>query len=248
MGYRPGRKLRAPQRDRVSTPVSSWLNFTPAFLGDLAIWLDATDTSTITQSGGAVSQWNDKSGNGRNVAQGTGSKQPSFQSQARNNQNVIRFDGSSDALIRSTADASLDVDSRSVFIVSYQTVGTNEGVQFDVGFNYALSQQGTTGAWYGVVKRTFTCPGVGVMWLASIIDTADGAPGIARVNGREDITLGNQTTSSSSTGAFGVGAVADGTSLFFNGDIGEILVYTRALTNPERKLVEQFLISKWKIV
>ena len=32
---------------------------------ETALWLDAADASTITESGGAVSQWNDKRGNGR---------------------------------------------------------------------------------------------------------------------------------------------------------------------------------------
>ena len=31
---------------------------------NLQLWLDASDTSTITQSEGSVSQWDDKSGNG----------------------------------------------------------------------------------------------------------------------------------------------------------------------------------------
>jgi hypothetical protein len=37
--------------------------WTPASI-TTALWLDASDSSTITESGGAVSQWDDKSGNG----------------------------------------------------------------------------------------------------------------------------------------------------------------------------------------
>jgi len=36
-----------------------------------ALWLDAADASTITESGGAVSQWDDKSGNNHHVIQAT---------------------------------------------------------------------------------------------------------------------------------------------------------------------------------
>lgn len=42
----------------------------------LAMWLDAEDTSTITLNGTTVSQWADKSGNGRNAAQPTAVNQP----------------------------------------------------------------------------------------------------------------------------------------------------------------------------
>jgi hypothetical protein len=45
---------------------------------DLALWLDAEDTSTITLNGSTVSQWDDKSGNGRNASQATASFQPTY--------------------------------------------------------------------------------------------------------------------------------------------------------------------------
>ena len=35
---------------------------------DAALWLDASDSSTIEENGGKVSQWNDKSGNDRHVS------------------------------------------------------------------------------------------------------------------------------------------------------------------------------------
>lgn len=52
---------------------------TPIFLGSrLALWLDADDFSTITLNGSTVSQWRDKSGNGRHVSQNNASAQPEF--------------------------------------------------------------------------------------------------------------------------------------------------------------------------
>jgi hypothetical protein len=65
-------------------------NFTPADLTTLA-WYDASDTSTITQSVGAVSQWDDKSGNDDHLAQATGSKQPTTNSDTLNSLNLIDF-------------------------------------------------------------------------------------------------------------------------------------------------------------
>lgn len=51
--------------------------WTPAQL-QTAIWLDASDSSTITLNGINVSQWNDKSGNGRNATQSTAANQPLY--------------------------------------------------------------------------------------------------------------------------------------------------------------------------
>jgi len=75
--------------------------FDPRLL-EPALWLDAADTSTITESSGSVSQWNDKSGNGYNVTQSTGAAQPTTGSTTQNSLNVIKFDGN-DFLIASTA-------------------------------------------------------------------------------------------------------------------------------------------------
>ena len=68
------------------------IGFPPAIQG-LQLWLDAADTTTITQSSGSVSQWNDKSGNGNDVTQGTADNQPTTNASTQNGKNIIDFDG-----------------------------------------------------------------------------------------------------------------------------------------------------------
>ncbi len=63
-----------------------------------ALWLDAADASTVTTVSGAVSQWNDKSGNGRNASQATAGNRPTYTSAGQNNLNVLTLDGSNDSL------------------------------------------------------------------------------------------------------------------------------------------------------
>ncbi len=48
------------------------------YLMNAAAWYDAADAATITQSGGKVSKWDDKSGNGNHASQGNTSTQPSY--------------------------------------------------------------------------------------------------------------------------------------------------------------------------
>lgn len=55
-------------------------------------WYDADDASTITESGGAVSQWDDKSGNGHNLAQATGAEQPVLTASTINDLPSLCFD------------------------------------------------------------------------------------------------------------------------------------------------------------
>ena len=68
--------------------------WTPANI-TTALWLDAADASTVTTVSSAVSQWNDKSGNGRNAAQSTAGNRPAYQSAAQNGLNAVRFTAAS---------------------------------------------------------------------------------------------------------------------------------------------------------
>ena len=49
--------------------------FSPDDVDDLGAWYDSSDSSTITESSGRVSQWNDKKGSA-NLVQGTTGSQP----------------------------------------------------------------------------------------------------------------------------------------------------------------------------
>lgn len=59
-----------------------------------AAWYDATDATTITESGGVVSQWKDKSGNDHHATQGNAASQPSYNSSdtRMNNLPTIGYD------------------------------------------------------------------------------------------------------------------------------------------------------------
>ena len=52
--------------------------FTPTMIPSLALWFDASDPATITQSGGLVSEWRDKSSNAYSVIQGTVGNRPTY--------------------------------------------------------------------------------------------------------------------------------------------------------------------------
>jgi hypothetical protein len=60
--------------DQASLPASLW---NPSLMTSVG-WYDADDSSTITESAGAISQWDDKSGNDNHAVQGVGSKQPIY--------------------------------------------------------------------------------------------------------------------------------------------------------------------------
>lgn len=66
-----------------------------------ALWLDANASSTITQSGGLVSTWADKSGNTGRNATATGTARPTYEATGLNGKPTLSFNGTSNYLVSS---------------------------------------------------------------------------------------------------------------------------------------------------
>lgn len=107
-------------------PAALW---TPAAI-TTALWLDAADASTVTTVSGNVSQWNDKSGNGRDAAQSTAGNRPAYQSAAQNGLNAVRFTAASQHFLTAGTNSTWNFlhngTASSMFIVSkVQSTGSN---------------------------------------------------------------------------------------------------------------------------
>jgi len=86
-GEQPGTDPVTSQAEAAKTPQAL-----PAELPKMLVWYDAADASTITENIGAVSQWADKSGNGHHATQETAGLQPATGSAKIGGLNAIRFD------------------------------------------------------------------------------------------------------------------------------------------------------------
>lgn len=132
--------------------------FTPTSIANCKLWLDASDTSSITSSAGAVSQWNDKSGNAYNFVQATATNKPTTGTRTKNSLNVIDFDGTTDYMSANTA-ASVwnfmhNTTGSTVFIVWQPDViselnwlldTTNSDALGSAGYGTSIHQQVTSG-------------------------------------------------------------------------------------------------------
>jgi hypothetical protein len=83
------------------------LPFSPSSISGLQLWLDASDSTTLSQSSGGspassdgdpIGYWADKSGNGRHAVQTDGTKKPALKLAIQNGKNVARWDGTNDFL------------------------------------------------------------------------------------------------------------------------------------------------------
>ena len=66
----------------------------PTDISNLALWLDAADTSTISESFNLVSQWNDKSGNGNYHAVAQSGEELQLPVDNINGKNVLTWENS----------------------------------------------------------------------------------------------------------------------------------------------------------
>jgi hypothetical protein len=69
------------------------------------VWLDASDTATITEASNAVSAWTDKSANAYVFQQTSATSKPTTNTRTINSLNVIDFDGINDELVSTAANS-----------------------------------------------------------------------------------------------------------------------------------------------
>lgn len=218
--------------------------FTPASLSGLQLWLDAADTSTIglSGSGSNVSQWNDKSGNGRNVTQATLASQPSLTN------GYINFTGSQ--FMANSVSTNFG-DSGTLFLVaSGNTSATvrcplniRSGTKLQVGFYLFVNTSAYS--YNSVTNHNFN--GSGIQSL-SIYTNTRSSPSLPLFSSNGSVATsydGRDPNSYTFTPEIRIGNV-DG-SYPFIGNIAEIIYYNVFLTTAQRQAVEGYLAWKWGI-
>jgi len=220
----------------------------PSDIGSpIALWLDAEDTSTITLNGSTVSQWNDKSGNGRDVLQGTATSQPAYGAALINGKPALSFDGVDDAILTATTNVSFS-NSASVFAVQNNTATTGNGGSFDFIFSpnfidifsaapnqirweIGNSSNGTLGSnTHTVVSNTpYIFSGVGNTSL---------------INGGDQKTFAQTgVISGSINSGIRLGAYFSP----YKGTISELVMLPSVATVNQRQRIEGYLAWKWKL-
>jgi hypothetical protein len=225
--------------------------WTPAQIATSA-WYDASDSATIVQSGGAVSQWNDKSGNGsRNLVQATGTNQPTTGTRSQNGLNMIDFNGTNSNMTGGTwfsARSSFSVyavylDDAPTDSIEHVMVANTNGD--GTGRNFLLKRNTNIfGTFLGNVNRPFynqpeTTALFSSTWSWSSPSTT--------INPYLNGTLGtSQTTSTeaNTSSGFRVGCSRTATS-FYNGAIAEIIFVSGVDSTTTRQLIEGYLAHKW---
>lgn len=225
--------------------------FNPKSIAGLAIWLDASDATTVT-IGTGVSQWNDKSGNGRHFSQGSGNNQPSYTG-TLNGKNVITFDGVNDLLQRSGMNNGdvCDTTGAAVFVAFAPSSDTIYSVFFNGG-DAGHRDRFSDGKSYNSILRATRMEGVAINALPSnaaciYTITCSTSSHAMRVNGVQVATAANDITNyRAKTGQ--VFQVGNGPNFdYLAGVVGEVIQYGSALTSLQIAAVESYLAKKWGV-
>jgi hypothetical protein len=252
--------MRLRGRERVSTTVSGWLPagapyvFNPLDLSP-ALWLDAADTATITASGSPlrVSQWDDKSGNGRNVTQATGANQPESGVTTVNGRNVIDLNGSyffnlpfsSSVLVGSGSDTTI-----MAVITATATQNTLISYNAQTTTNRLVIHPSFGGSWFLDVNNTsngrLTGTQATITSAAVVSYRRSGAAMSYRRNGSTIGSRNNASTTIATHVASGFLGQIDGPIPYrLNGIVAELIVFPTGLSATNEQNMETYLKNKW---
>lgn len=227
--------------------------FVPNHLPNLKLWLDAADVVTITESSGAVSQWDDKSGQGNHVTQGTGSAQPSTGVATLGGRNVISFGGNDYFNLPSGVFSSVAADN-TVFVVAKRAseTGSFEVVMNmrDSGLNKWLVLYSSVA---GYIDFRNNNSGASSQAKTGATNTnhqvirgrKEGALKAVTYN-REAESTNSLATNVTVTSGY-IGSLTGGSN-FLTGEIAEIVLFDRSLSVAEYQQVTDYLAAKWNIV
>lgn len=218
------------------------------------LWLDSADASTITESGGFVSQWRDKSGNGDHAAQGVASRQPVTGVDSINGLNTLSFVDDY-LLLDSLVDFS-QYKSQELFVVMQAN---------DNGSDKAFFAQFDGGSDSFLHRYTFDNMDIDLFYAAgsiSSISTPDQnltnaliyssyfTPAEVGVKTTQNVSYTTKSLPQAidnSISPVSIGA-RNGGSNSFNGKIAEIIFVSSSLSTDDRSRFEGYLAWKWGLV
>jgi len=243
-------------------------SFCPDQLHGCVLWLDTTDIDTITLNGSKVTQWDDKSISGNDVAQSTEASQPTYEVDSMSGKSSLFFNGAQ-YLERADGDCTgLDMGAGDFTVISVFSSTTTSS-----GATIAAKGAGNVGAKRYILALVGSVPEYSYFELddntafkrAKDFDVVnfDGNPHmLIGMRFGTDLKLyrdGGLKETIDITGygdldspdPLSIGALWDKSgsayAWFFEGNIGEVIIYNRVLNSSEQNQVEKYLSNKWGV-
>jgi hypothetical protein len=264
------RSFRAGERPFTITSASQLPNLEVWYNAESAT--ASTFNSGVITSGTEITSWHNAGGLSSHDWNSTGGARPEWFSNIQNGKGVVRFNNTGSTPTGEDADTNerftinpvtyINSLAGATMVVVYRSLSTSAGIRYvtstDVG-GFQWGQDGTqyiggfSGATYTVDSQTVDTNFHYIIIRFDGSQTGNSNRLKARLDGA-DVTLTitgtvNAVTSASAAYFFGgcTGTGVNAVSNFFIGDIGELLIWTRALSTGEILAVEDYLSTKWAI-
>ncbi len=226
-------------------------------LAHLRLWLRGD--RGVTETGGAVSAWNDQSGSFNNATQTIANQRPTLVPNAINGKPALRFDGANDSLaVAHAASLAITGDISSFFVVKYDDFASFNAVWGKTQGNQPASTDFYTAPGSGI-PRVFRGNGLGPNGVVAAASASTAGRyaivgfdmagttlrhylnGVANGDGQINAPLGD-------TGApLWVGTRGDQFTRM-KGDIAELIIYDSALSDTDRGTLFAYLASRYGII
>jgi hypothetical protein len=242
--------------NRTLRPIAS--GFNPASISGIANWWDANDAATVTLNSGAVQTWTSKAGLNTAASQSTANNRPV--TTTVNGKTAVSFDGVNDGLdftgvsrtdetwiiaAAQTADQSGQRQMLSDGSGGTGMSATKASVKFfEVAFGGFTEGTNRLRPQYSATASTLLGPGVFTCVRSAAAGGFVFIDGIQRAGAVSPFAAYFTTSNADTMSRIGY---YSSTLFQFQGWIGEILCYSRALTDSERLKVERYLGKKWGI-
>jgi hypothetical protein len=219
----------------------------------LVLWLKAD--AGVTAAGALVTEWRDQSGNNHHATQAQAAAQPSVASQWRAGKPAIRFDGAQDFFglpPMRFGDFSQGV---SLFVVADTTGSSNcmPFIQFsngDEADDVTFYRDPNGGLTYEVEDTFAVCQNPVFPLLtplaAAVVQAASGAATVY-VGNQSCTTETIDPPASVTRNNVSIGRAPYPECSTFAGNIAELLVYRRAVSDLERSSISSYLAARWAL-
>ncbi len=248
----------------ISLPVATSGSWNPIRYSGCTLWLDGADPNAngiLPSNGANISTWVDKSGNGKNAT--TSTNYPIFSSKSLNGLGTIRFNGASGTVnYLDIPSFDFGTSQRSAFFV-IQNTGPTSGAASAPHWFWPNTGNGTNSLsmviWMetriqGTTQNIIVNLNRNQYYLISYV--------FGSSSGLEQLYLSSSlagtyiksnggTSYANATSGYRLGWLNNNdppTNYYYDGNMGEIIIFNRALTTSQQQQVEGYLAWKWGLV
>lgn len=225
----------------------------------IEIWLNGDSVGVA--NGSPVPSWTDQSGNGNDFTQASGSAQPTFQTGAINGHAAVSFDGSSDYM-DSPSISNLDNLNTEMILVADANIvhkgrlmstsySSGAGSSSSIFWGAMMLPGGEYMVWdrkntSGDVIFKKTTASTSAQILESVVYSGSNQL-VGYFNNSSTSSVGPLSSNPTGHQFCRIGARSDSPVQFYNGLLGDVIVFNRNLNNGERNIINNHFASKYGI-